>query len=500
MFRMFRTLSAFGRCFAHFAHFDFSPVPQGAPPLRGLSGSSTMRRRPWRPPLQNFVSRGSGSMRPTVPIPDPAASETETRPRPPRTYLRHLAPREGLRAHSRRFTLPNPVHLSQLRTFWSHVDPLSKTFARHTRVLHPADGVTTNIFDAPLRDIFQQPARFPLKRSTGTLEELDRHLRTLMYSVCFREPKNDASHHRLDNEILSDNNQAAVISNPQNHVFVLKNSGFVTYGVTGSYDVLAIVDQRHFRHAIKDRVTSAILGRSFEAFANSSTRDYVVGSLCTRDQVPMSLTLYLKLELEEPFQARRARVRDALRCAPGQDLVHIDPDCHTFSMVKQHPIGGDSVENSESSSEFLSALRTHATDDLHTAALEYDTIPQGLSAIHRRDRQHDGTSITRTATRRSRKKASSPSPASKRKPAPRRRILDRRGAHATEFAVEAVAIRIKARADAEVADEFAQETSRHRQEIERIAAFGHKAVFVPTEVMDVVLAGMVAGVGVDLRT
>ncbi|KAH9069875.1 hypothetical protein EDB83DRAFT_2518223 [Lactarius deliciosus] len=28
----------------------------------------------------------------------------------------------------------------------------------------------------------------------------------------------------------------------QNHVFVLKNSGFVTYGVTGSYDVLAIVD------------------------------------------------------------------------------------------------------------------------------------------------------------------------------------------------------------------------------------------------------------------
>ncbi|KAH9034368.1 hypothetical protein EDB83DRAFT_2387405 [Lactarius deliciosus] len=59
MFRMFRTLSAFGWCFAHFAHFDFSPVPQGAAPPRGLSGSSTMRRRPWRPPLQIFVSRGS---------------------------------------------------------------------------------------------------------------------------------------------------------------------------------------------------------------------------------------------------------------------------------------------------------------------------------------------------------------------------------------------------------------------------------------------------------
>ncbi|KAH9069859.1 hypothetical protein EDB83DRAFT_414424 [Lactarius deliciosus] len=85
----------------------------------------------------------------------------------------------------------------------------------------------------------------------------------------------------------------------------------------------------------------------------------------------------------------------------------------------------------------------------------------------------------------------------------RRRILDRRGAHATEFAVEAVVIRIKARVDAEVTDEFAQETSRRRQEIQRIATFGHKAVFIPTEVMDVasqVLAGMVAGIGVDLRT
>ncbi|KAH9069858.1 hypothetical protein EDB83DRAFT_2371607 [Lactarius deliciosus] len=52
-------------------------------------------------------------------------------------------------------------------------------------------------------------------------------------------------------------------------------------------------------------------------------------------------------------------------------------------MVKQHPIGGDSVENSESSSQFLSALRTHGTDELHTTALEYGTIPQGLAAIHR---------------------------------------------------------------------------------------------------------------------
>ncbi|KAH9008961.1 hypothetical protein EDB84DRAFT_1571641, partial [Lactarius hengduanensis] len=77
-------------------------------------------------------------------------------------------------------------------------------------------------------------------------------------------------------------------------------------------------------------------------------------------------------------------------------------------------------------------------------------------------------------------------------------------AHATRFAAEAeaAAIRIKARADAEVADEFAQEMSRRRQEIQRVAAFGNKAVFVPTEAMGVasqVLTGMAAGVGADLR-
>ncbi|KAH9069842.1 hypothetical protein EDB83DRAFT_2518186 [Lactarius deliciosus] len=295
----------------------------------------------------------------------------------------------------------------------------------------------------------------------------------------------------------------------QNHVFVLKNSGLVAYGVTGSYDVLAIVDQTHFPHAIKDRVTGAILGRSFEVRMTSatspSTRDYVVASLCTRNQVPMSLTLYLKLELEEPFKLVVHGYE-----MPYDIVTHFDYS----SMVKQHPIGGDSVENSESSSEFPDALRTHATNELHTAALEYGTIPQGLSAIHRRDRQHDGArelDPDRPTERRSREQQQGE--AGRRRPlrrphqspslhrqGRRRRILDRRGVHATEFAVEAVAIRIKARADAEVADEFAQETSRRRQEIERIAAFGHKAVFVPTQVMDVVLARMVAGVGVDPRT
>ena len=36
-------------------------------------------------------------------------------------------------------------------------------------------------------------------------------------------------------------NQAAVVSDPQNHIFVVKNAGFVAYGLAGNYDVLAVV-------------------------------------------------------------------------------------------------------------------------------------------------------------------------------------------------------------------------------------------------------------------
>jgi hypothetical protein len=81
-------------------------------------------------------------------------------------------------------------------------------------------------------------------------------------------------------------NQAAVISDPQNQIFVLKNSGFVAYGIAGSYDVLAIVDQTHLPNLIKDHVTGAVLGRSHEVRmpsatgpATSSPKDYVVGLL-----------------------------------------------------------------------------------------------------------------------------------------------------------------------------------------------------------------------------
>jgi hypothetical protein len=156
-------------------------------------------------------------------------------------------------------------------------------------------------------------------------------------------------------------NQAAVVSDPQNQIFILKNAGFVAYGITGSYNVLAIVDQTHLPHAIKDHVTGSVLGHSYEVRMTSSTgpvgsgaESYVValfldipanncailqsgndlellpaGQHCithpnvtlrglytlgenqfemptkdifTRDQVPVSLKLYLKWQLEEPLK------------------------------------------------------------------------------------------------------------------------------------------------------------------------------------------------------
>jgi len=397
-------------------------------------------------------------------------------------------------------------------------------------------------------------------------------------------------------------NQAAVISDPQNHIFVVKNSGFVAYGVAGSYDVLAIVDQTHLPHAIKDHVTGAVLGRSFEVHmkagtgpGGSSSRDYVValfldipanncailqsgnelellpaGQHCithpnvtlrglytlgenqfemptkdifTRDQVPVSLTLYLKWQLEEPlklathgYETPYDALRDKTQSILNQIVAHLDYS----SMVKQRSIGGEGIEETERSSEFLDALRTHAMDDLHTAALEYGIILRDLAVIDRQFKGEIATTMDKLTKRAlqaqveaanvdrensnkvkqeqgvlsvARIKAQSRTAeadaeaystiAAAKAVAERTRLEAQAQAHATKLAAEAEAeaIRIKARADAEVVNSFAQEMSRRRQEIARVSAFGNKAVFVPTESMGVaapVLAGMAASVGVGM--
>ena len=59
-------------------------------------------------------------------------------------------------------------------------------------------------------------------------------------------------------------------------------------------------------------------------------------------------------------------------------------------MIKQRSlVGGDAIEDVEGSSQFLDALRTHAMDDLHAAALDYGITLKDLAVI---DRQFKGES------------------------------------------------------------------------------------------------------------
>jgi hypothetical protein len=79
-------------------------------------------------------------------------------------------------------------------------------------------------------------------------------------------------------------NQAAVVSDPQNHVFVVKNAGFVAYAMEGTYDVLSIVDQTHLPSVVKDKLTGITLGSTHEVKMKSKVGDgkekeYVVATL-----------------------------------------------------------------------------------------------------------------------------------------------------------------------------------------------------------------------------
>ncbi|KAI0251707.1 hypothetical protein BJV78DRAFT_1352930 [Lactifluus subvellereus] len=280
---------------------------------------------------------------------------------------------------------------------------------------------------------------------------------------------------------LVSQNQVAVISDPHHQIFMLKNSGFVAYGITGSYDALAIVDQNHLpndqgpHHGCSSRPLSRVwtfrrtIARSCSpAITSSGTLldcithpnvtlrgPYTLGEILfemptkdifTRDHVPVSLKPYLKWQLKEPlklamhgYETPYDALRDKIQSVFAQIVARVS-------------LGGDSVEEMKSSSQFLDVLITRTVDNLHTAALEY-----GITLAH----------ATRLAAK-----------------------------------AEAEAIRIKARADADVEDESAQEMGRRRQEIVRISASGNKAVFVPTEAMGVVapaLTGLAAGVGADLR-
>ncbi|KAJ7581032.1 hypothetical protein C8J56DRAFT_794208 [Mycena floridula] len=385
-------------------------------------------------------------------------------------------------------------------------------------------------------------------------------------------------------------NQAAVISDPQNHIFVIKNSGFVAYAIEGTYDVLAIVDQTHLPVQIKDRITGAVLGSSYEVKMKSKVnakeeREYVVAlflnipanncailqkgdelellgagqsvitnprwvviwhqfemptkDIFTRDQVPVSLTIYLKWQLTEPLKLATHGYNtpyDALRDKAQSILTQIVAHLDYSSMVKQRTISPDMDDGSDPSSAFLDALRTRAMDEMHVAAMEYGIVLRDLAVIDRQfkgeiaatmdklttralqaqveaanvDRensnkvkQEEGAlAVARIRAQQNNTQADAKAYeviAAAKAQAQRLKIEAEAQAEATRLAAQAQAesIRIKAEADALVTDQFAREMEMRRVEVERVGAYGDKTIFVPAEssVGNAMALGLAAGLG-----
>ncbi|OCB86554.1 band 7 domain-containing protein [Sanghuangporus baumii] len=374
-------------------------------------------------------------------------------------------------------------------------------------------------------------------------------------------------------------NQAAVISDPNNRIFVVKNGGFVALSIEGAYNVLAVVDQTHLPTQIKDRVTGATLGWSHEVKMRSKTgagkeQEYVVAlflnipanncailqrgddlellpagqhyitnpnvtlrglftlgenqlemptkDIFTRDQVPVSLTIYLKWQLTEPLKLTThgyntpfEALRDKTQSILTQIVAHLDYS----SMVKQRSLGPDNLDTADdASSAFLDALRTRAMDEMHIAALEYGIVLKDLAVIDRQfkgeiaatmdklttralqaqveaanvDRensnkvkQEEGAlSVTKIKAQAMNTKADADAyqvVAAARAQAKSTQIAAEAQGEATlvNARAEAEAIRIRALADAEVHDAFAREMQLRRIDVSRIAAYGNRTVFVP---------------------
>ncbi|KAG9045746.1 hypothetical protein FS837_005703 [Tulasnella sp. UAMH 9824] len=401
-------------------------------------------------------------------------------------------------------------------------------------------------------------------------------------------------------------NQAAVVSDPQNQIFVIKNGGFVALATQGSYSVLSVVDQTHLPNVITDQTTRAILGHWHEVKSRSrmgpsgTAHEFVVATfldipanncailqkgdeleilpagqhvitnpnitlrklftrgecqtemptkdIFTRDQVPVSLTIYLKWQLMEPlkltthgYDTPYEALRDKAQSILTQIMSHLDYS----SMVKQRSIDPNDIvdDGTDPNTAFLDALRSRAMDDLHSAALEYGIVLKDLAVIDRQFKgeiastmdklttralqaQVEAANVDRENSNRVKKEQGSLQvaqvQASARKTqadaeayaivanakavAEALQIDAQARAEATRLAAkaEADAIRLKAAADQDVQDPFAREMEFRRNEVEKIAAYGNKTVFVPAGgvgggASDAMAMGFAAGVGSDMR-
>jgi regulator of protease activity HflC (stomatin/prohibitin superfamily) len=394
-------------------------------------------------------------------------------------------------------------------------------------------------------------------------------------------------------------NQAAVVSDPQNHIFVVKNTGFVAFAVEGTYNVLSVVDQTHLPGVIRDKLTGTVLGSTHEVKMTSQIDDeqekeYVVATflnlpanncailqkgdelqllgagqsvivnpsvtlrglytlgenqvemptkdIFTRDQVPVSLTIYLKWQLTEPLKLATHGYNtpyDALRDKTQSLLTQIVAHLDYSSMVKQRSMGPDNMDDgTDPSAAFLDALRTRAMDEMHEASLEYGIVLKDLAVIDRQfkgeiastmdklttrglqaqveaanvDRENSNKikieegalSVARIKAQVDNSKADAEAykiVAAAKAQAQRLRIEAEAQAQATRLnaEAEAAATRIKAQADGSIDDLFAREMQVRRMEVAKVQAYGSRTVFAPLEeganLGNAMAVGLAAGLG-----
>lgn len=215
------------------------------------------------------------------------------------------------------------------------------------------------------------------------------------------------------------------------------------------------------------------------------------------------------------------------------------------SMIKQRGFDPSETvdDGTDPSAPFLDALRTRAMDDLHSAALEYGIILRDLAVIDRAFKgdvaaameklttralqtQVEASNLDRENANRIKKEQGTLQVAQVQASARKTQadadayaiVADAKAraealqieatarAEATRLAAraDADAIRLKASADQDVTDGFAREMQARRVEVQRVAAYGNKTVFVPMEgaggnIHTALTMGLAGSLGSDLK-
>ncbi|KAK4051584.1 hypothetical protein OIV83_002724 [Microbotryomycetes sp. JL201] len=244
-------------------------------------------------------------------------------------------------------------------------------------------------------------------------------------------------------------NQAAVVCDPSNQVFILKNAGFAAMSLEGSYRVLSVVDTVNLKVPVIDPLggtkEARTLGHYEQVEMVTNDKKFVVatfldipanncailqrgddlemlpaGQHCittpnvtirgyfsrgenqlevqtrdmyTRDQVPLQLRMFLRWQLIDPlklcyhgYSTPYAALQDKTLSVLTQLVSHLE----YASLVKQRAFAaGDDISsgNTNENAAFLDALRTRAMDELEHAAREYGITLKEVAVL---DRQFKG--------------------------------------------------------------------------------------------------------------